>query len=263
MRSRTTHGKGGAKALGPGQGAGYGGTEAECGAGGLTAEMTLVARAALVCLLLSTAIEAVWAGTWDDLMAAAQSAHQREAYETAQGHLEAALRIAESFAEDDTRLATTLFALGSVYFDLERFEQAGDPLERAIAVEERSAGSTQTRLAAMLNALGLVHTRLGDYGQAEPLYRRAAAIFEAANGADHLSVAQVLKNLGGIRLDEGRYGEAEAIYRRVIPVLERGLGARDPELAVSLQHYALTLRNLGHETEADALDARAAEILNQ
>ena len=113
--------------------------------------MTFLCWVVLGCLFLWSGLTTVQAGTWDDLMSAAQSAHQRQDYERAQGYLESALRIAESFPANDERLVTNLFALGSVYFDLERFEEARTPLTRAVDLQERVYGPDHVSLGSKLN----------------------------------------------------------------------------------------------------------------
>ncbi len=214
----------------------------------------------LVCLIIWQAPARAQDGRWQRAMDAAITAHRQGDYGRAEEHLKAALEAAEGFAVQDRRLARTLLGLATVYFDQERYAEAGQLLERARALDERTLGPAHPALAITLNALALVYARTGKYERAEPLYRRALAIFEQAPESAGLEVARLLGNLAGLHLAQGRYEAAEPFYRRALAAFETAFGATHEEVARTLESYAVLLRITGRKAEAEKLEARAQAL---
>jgi tetratricopeptide (TPR) repeat protein len=224
-------------------------------------------RGALVAALVVVGLLAVlWPGTpaaqdeqaWRDKMAAAMNAHRSRAYGAAEVRLKAALEMAEGFGPEDPRLAETLLALSTVYFDQDRYAEAQGPLERAVGMLERDRGRL---LGPALIALAQVHTRQGNYEAADGIYVRALASMEETRGPDHQDVARVLVNLAGLRVGSGRYEEAEPFYRRALAIQEEALGPKHPDVARLVESYAGLLRLTGRAAEAEAMEDRVDEIL--
>ena len=82
-------------------------------------------------------------------------------------------------------LSNDAVKLGSVYFDLERFEEARAPLARATAVQERiyrpdhvSLGSRDLDFALSLQHYSLVLRNLGRDDEADALDARVSEVLE-------------------------------------------------------------------------------------
>ncbi len=195
---------------------------------------------------------------WRDKMSSAMDAHQMRAYGAAEDRLAVALKIAEGFGPRDPRLAETLLALSTVYFEQDRYAEAQGPLERAVEILEPDGGRL---LGPTLIALAQVHTRQGDYDMADGIYLRALATVEETLGPEHEAVARVLENLAGLRVGAGSYEDAEPLYRRALAIREAALGPKHPDVARLLESYAGLLRLTGRVAEAEALEARMDQIL--
>ena len=159
-------------------------------------------------------------------MNAAISAHQRDDLEGAENYLKSALPEAERLGAQDRRLAETHAALGTIYFDQGRAEEAKASLEQAQAIFDVVLGPQETRLASNLNALGLVYGQLAEDDAAISAFERAAVIYEQALGPDHTTLSRVLENHAGLLLQAARYDEAKLIFPRVLSIREKELGVR-------------------------------------
>ena len=217
-----------------------------------------LAAVGLFALLWPTALAAQDEQAWRDKMSSAMDAHQMRAYGAAEDRLAVALKIAEGFGPRDPRLAETLLALSTVYFEQDRYAEAQGPLERAVEILEPDGGRL---LGPTLIALAQVHTRRGDYDMADDIYVRALATIEETRGPEHKAVARVLENLAGLRVGAGSYDEAEPLYQRALAIREAALGPKHPDVARLLESYAGLLRLTGRVAEAEALEARMNEIL--
>lgn len=216
--------------------------------------------AALICLAFMVPGAPAQTDRWATLMDAAAAAHQRNDIDEAERRLGLALGAAEEIAADDPRVAETLAALGSLYYERNRFAEAATLLDRALAIDHKSLPPNDTKTAVHLTAQGLVRAQLGEFDAAAAHHGRALAIYREALGADHPRVTIAMENLAGVYLMAGRYAEAAPRYARVLERMEAKLGARHPDLVRILDSYALALRNLDRDDEASTLEARADAI---
>jgi len=213
-----------------------------------------------ICLIFLTAGVQAPAERWTMFMDAAALAHQRGDIDEAERRLGLALGAAEEIAADDPRVAETLAALGSLYYERNRFAEAATLLDRALAIDHESLPPNDTKTAVHLTAQGLVRAQLGDFDAAAAHHGRALTIYQEALGADHPRVTTAMESLAGVYLMAGRYAKAAPHYARVLERMEAKLGAVHPDLVPILDSYALALRNLDRDNEASALEARADAI---
>ena len=216
--------------------------------------------ATLICLTFCTAGVQAQADRWTMLMDAAAAAHQRGDIDEAQRRLGLALGAAEEIAADDPRVAETLAALGSLYYERNRLAEAATLLDRALAIDHKSLPLNDTKTAVHLTAQGLVRAQLGDFDAAAAHHGRALTIYQAALSADHPRVTTAMESLAGVYLMAGRYAKAAPHYARFLERMEAKLGAVHPDLVPILDSYALALRNLDRDDEASKLEARADAI---
>ncbi len=216
--------------------------------------------ATLICLTFLTAGVQAQADRWTMLMDAAAAAHQRGDIDEAERRLGLALGAAEEIAADDPRVAETLAALGSLYYERNRFAEAATLLDRALAIDHKSLPPNDTKTAVHLTAQGLVRAQLGDFDAAAAHHGRALTIYQAALGADHPRVTTAMESLAGVYLVAGRYAEAAPRYARLLERVEAKLGPVHPDVARVLDSYAIALRGLDLDDEAAALEARAEAI---
>jgi tetratricopeptide (TPR) repeat protein len=213
-----------------------------------------------ICLIFLTAGVQAQAERWTMLMDAAALAHQRGDIDEAERRLGLALGAAEEIAADDPRVAETLAALGSLFYERNRFAEAAELLDRALAIDETSLSPNDLKIAIHLTAQGLVRAQLGEFDAAAAHHSRALAIYREALGDDHPRVTIAMENLAGVYLVAGRYAEAVPHYARLLERVEAKLGPVYPDVARILDSYAIVLRGLDRDDEASALEARADAI---
>jgi tetratricopeptide (TPR) repeat protein len=137
--------------------------------------------------------------------------------------------------------------------------QAGDytaaelPIERALAIREKTFGPDHPLVAIALNNLAGLRQSSGDYTGAELLYRRALSIDEKTLGPDHPRAAMDLNNLAMLLEAKGNYAEAEPLLRRVLVIDEKALGPNHYDTARDLNNLAMLLQNRGDYAGAEPL----------
>ena len=187
--------------------------------------------AALALSALAHADEAVWR----NFMAAATEAAKRSEHALAAASYENAVKAAEDFGSNDTRMAAALYGLGRAKRALHEYPAAGRSLLRALAILEAAPGPPQADHADVLNALGDLKRVEGSYTEAEVYYRRELALLEKLYGAVHPAVARALaNNLASLYRAQGRNADAEAAYRRALAILEKSVPAGDERLGACL-----------------------------
>src|SRR5215468_3342090 len=138
------------------------------------------ARAMVACLLWILAFCPLLAiaqpKSWEDYMAAGQSAYQQGRYAEAGELFEAALKEAEGFGLQDQRLATSLNSLAVLYHVQGKYAEAEPLYQRALRMREKALGPHHRDVATSLNNLALLYYAQGKYVEAEPLFKRALAI---------------------------------------------------------------------------------------
>ncbi len=167
----------------------------------------------LLLLWLWPALVIAYEARWEQYMRAGVAAYQRGDYDEAVGQAKAALKEAEDFGEQDSRLATTLNNLAVLYESLGRHGKAEPLYKRSLATAEKALGPEHPDLAAILNNLAELYRVRSRYAEAEPLYQRALAIREKGFGPERPDVAATLNNLAGFYREQGRSEDAKRLLR--------------------------------------------------
>ena len=118
--------------------------------------------------------------------------------------------------------------------DLDRYAEAKQLYEKALAIYEKVHGPEHVDVAWTLYYLGWLHDDLGQYAKAVPLYERCLAIREKVLGSQHRNVAACLNRLGRTYAELGQNAEAEPRYRRALEIWEKALGPEDAKVAAVL-----------------------------
>ena len=151
---------------------------------------------------------------WDSIMADAAKAYQQADYAQAENLFLAALKEAEKFGEQDSRLATSLNNLALLYDTQGKYAQAEPLYQRALAIDQKTLGPDHPDVATSLNNLALLYYNQSKYAQAEPLYERALAIAEKALGPEHPNAATSLENYAALLHKLNRDAEADKMEAR-------------------------------------------------
>ena len=109
--------------------------------------------------------------------------------------------------------------------DQNKYKEAANLLNDALAIREKTLGENHPAVAATLNNLAVLYGKRGKYKvgfwfrncqtytstsqDAEPLCKRALEIREKVLGSDHPDVAKQLNNLALLCQNQGKYEEVE------------------------------------------------------
>ena len=97
-------------------------------------------------------------------------------------HLQGVSSISKSFGfilpagNDHPDVATMLNILALVYRDQNKYKEAANLLNDALAIREKTLGENHPAVAATLNNLAVLYGKRGKYKDAEPLCKRALEI---------------------------------------------------------------------------------------
>jgi tetratricopeptide (TPR) repeat protein len=161
----------------------------------------------------------------------------------------------------DPILAGSLNNVAQFYRTQNRFPEAAELYNRALAIYVASYGDNHTLTATVINNLAGTYLSEGKFDAAEPLYRRGLAASEKLLGPDHFAIAISLDWLAQTHFRQGRYAEAESELKRGVAVAEKATGPDSRLVAKLLDHLISVDKALGRTQEATALTDRAQQII--
>ena len=107
---------------------------------------------------------------WETLTDEGVRAHEQGRYVEAGRLLSAALKEAENFKQNDSRVVDSLNNLAELYYTHGKYDQAEPLYKRALSIAEQVLSADDPKLARSLNNLGTLYQTQGKYVEAEPLY---------------------------------------------------------------------------------------------
>jgi tetratricopeptide (TPR) repeat protein len=185
----------------------------------------------------------------------AETAARSGNYSQAEAMWLAALIECKDFSDDDERLALTLDNLASLYYSLEKFEQAEMFCKRAYDVMLAALGGCNSKVATCLNNLAGIYYNQKRYDQAEPICLEVLAIYEHLKGPDHRDVGMAANNLAMLYHAARIYDFAEKYYLQAIRIRTKELGADNPSVRTLYANYVNILKVLGRVQEAVAFES--------
>ncbi|MGH7469608.1 MAG: tetratricopeptide repeat protein [Longimicrobiales bacterium] len=147
-------------------------------------------------------------------------------------------QIQRELADQPATGATLLDAIGTVYRNLGRPEQAQQAWEQALALRRTALGRTHPDVAATLLKLGILHRQHLRLDLAEPLLREAYDVWTRNLNEPSADVATALSSLGDLHLMKRDFGRAEQLYRQALDVRRKARGAEHPEVAFDIGNLA-------------------------
>lgn len=197
-----------------------------------------------------------------NFMTAAAESAQRGDHAAAAAMLENAIRQAEAFGANDTRLAAALYAMGRARRGLHEYAPAEASYVRALATLEQSSTDARQQTAAVLNGLGELRQLQSRLAEAESYYQRELALLQALWGAAHPAVAHALSNnLAAVYRAQSRDAEVEAAYRQALAILEKTVPPTDRRLGLVLTDLAEWCVRLHRYAEAEGYYRRGIPIM--
>ncbi len=166
--------------------------------------------------------------------------------ERALSELDGALEIARTLDARDDEVATTLNNIGQVLREMERYREAVERFEAALAIDTRIG--SKWAIAHDFRNLGMTRLRTGDYAEAADLLDRAVAGATAIG--NRINAARSLVALGEATAGTGDRDRAERAYTEALD-LARQMALREVEWRAL---YGLARLRLEIDDRAGALD---------
>ncbi|KAF4486735.1 Nephrocystin-3 [Colletotrichum fructicola Nara gc5] len=150
-------------------------------------------------------------------------------------------------------------ALGNLYSDQGRLQEAEDMYQRALQGSEKALGPDHTSTLLTVNNLGNLYSKQGRLQEAEDMYERALQGSEKALGPDHTSTLLTVNNLGNLYSKQGRLQEAEDMYERALQGTEKALGPDHTSTLDTVNNLGNLYSNQGQLKEAEGMYQRALQ----
>ena len=163
----------------------------------------------------------------------------------------------------DGRSSEPLRALGAVLAAEERFSEAEQVLNEAVAQDRKHFGPERAETARSLAQLANAELRAHRFADALPLIQQAAAIDQTKLGPAHPFIADDLLDLGLSYTGLKRTVEARRALAAALDVLQRGDGRDTPRVAYIDMELARIDREDGNEADAEAASRDAKRILRK
>lgn len=131
-----------------------------------------------------------------------------------------ALDIIKTLSDSEAQTATSMTNLALIYFKVNRFEEAKELLEKAIALFENNGGQTDEHYSGALAGVAEAWYRMGDYVKALMYYERALGDVKAHYG-ENMSYAILCENCAAVCGKMGDDEKRETYLKRGKEVRER------------------------------------------
>ncbi len=162
-----------------------------------------------------------------------------------------ALRQAEAFGPQDTRVGVTLNSLGLLYRAEHKYADAETAYRRAIAIIERAYPDSIDVANIGYNLASAMFDE-GHAAEALPAIQKSRAIYQRLLGADSLKTAAVLCLEGDAYRIGKRYAEAEPPLRRCAEIREKNKGLNNGDVGDAVQSLARVFAAEGKISTAEA-----------
>lgn len=153
-----------------------------------------------------------------------------------------------------------LHQAGFSLYHQQKYREAADLLDHALAVDVALKGKQHPDICADLEGLGTVLWAGEDYERAEAAFAGCYALQLEIFTEDNPMVAPILNSLAVVRQSQGKFDEAEATFKECLRVLTKAHGEGHPSIASCLSNLALLYEAMGRNEEALRLAERSLEI---
>ena len=189
-------------------------------------------------------------GLWrNDIVKALRAAGAKD-YPAAEQAFVRALKDAERFGPDDTRVGTTLNSLGLVYRAEKKYSEAEAAYRRALVIMNTAYGDSVDVGNVNFNIANVMFDQ-GHQVEALPNLRTTLGIYERLLGSGSLKTAAALCMEGDSYRMMKRYPESEDALRRCADIREMDSGLEDGGVADALHSLSLTLIDEGKYSAAE------------
>lgn len=179
-------------------------------------------------------------GAWrNDIIQGLHAAGEKD-YPRAEQAFVQALKEAERFGPEDTRVGATLNSLGLVYRAEKKYSEAESAYRRALVIMNAAYGDSVDVGNVNFNIANVMFDQ-GHQVEALPNLRTTLGIFERLLGSGSLKTAAALCMEGDSYRMMKRYPESEDVLRQCADIREKDRGLEDATVADALHSLSLTL----------------------
>jgi tetratricopeptide (TPR) repeat protein len=157
--------------------------------------------------------------SWKAAVEAGNDAYENGRTAQAEIHFLDALKEAETFGEDDIRLALSLNNLAAIYHTMGKYTMAEPLYTRSLDIKKKLLGEDHADVALNLHNLAVLYSARRMYPVAEKYYKQTLEVKSRLYGEDHPELLNTLKYYAQLlkvqnrpidmRLVEGRMKEIE------------------------------------------------------
>jgi serine/threonine-protein kinase len=174
--------------------------------------------------------------------------------------LEQGLQRANALADQPQLQARLLNAMGRVYFNLGRYDEAAGVAARALAASRQALGTRHSDVARDYRLLGMATGQVGKQREAAELFQTALDIDRQADGATGADVATDLFGVGYALAQVGQVDEAERHIAESLAMRRALLSPEHEDIAMSVSGLAFVRSRQGRPREAVELYREALAI---
>ena len=156
--------------------------------------------------------------------------------------------------------ARMLHTLGTVQYQLGRYDEAAPLLEEALALRRELPPTGGGELADTLRVLGLVRLAEGRYDEAERILDEGLAIAEVDPGADSTLMARLLISRSGVDQQRSNLDDAESRLAHAVAILEAAPNGVSEGLTDAIFELATLNRKLRRLPVAERYLRRCLEL---
>lgn len=130
--------------------------------------------------------------------------------------------------------ATALGGLGSLYDQLDKYADAEQAFNQALAANLQALGPQHPLIGLSLEHLAQAYTDEGKFTDAEQTYAKAMVSEEKATSPEQSTIALIEEDMGALYRDEGKYPQAESMLLQGLANRAKALGPNHPDVGAVL-----------------------------
>jgi len=216
--------------------------------------------AAIIAIVLVCQSEAGTGDPWWNDLAAARELYDQGRYEDSAQSLATVVKWTTRTGPAGSQLAGLLGGIGSLYFELGRFDEGRRHLESALVLCDERTARLEPRCLRAANNLIALYTETKQFSRAQKLGEETVSRRKDEFDRDPSERVHTLHNLATVYYFRGRYEEAESLLREALMMLERQGSGEDPQTMYALVTMAPILVRNGKPEQALASVQRARGI---
>jgi serine/threonine-protein kinase len=175
-------------------------------------------------------------------------------YDTAEVHLERAVRLSGELAGPEAvETMSARMHLADLYTDEGRYREAESLTVRNLAGRRRALGPEHPETLESVNALANLAAYQGRPAEAESLFLWNLAARRRVLGEEHGQTLNTMGLLANLYADQSRFAEAEPLYTRQLEIRRRTLGPEHPITLSNVNNLALLYMQTARPALAEPL----------